>query len=200
MTKPHTAAADWNVAVQQALAEGQGVWTLGIISDDNFDAVQHSARAGDPEAARLLDVLPALIETMEALTEPTPAAPVCLTCGTSFWHKHYPHAAVVLYAARDDPGKLLVSGVCSRCWTARRTRAAPTRRSWPACVSTTAWTTCAFCSPSLPQDALELPPSQARFHARRTLIANLTVRPIFPAKYSCARAARTLKVMENVQT
>jgi hypothetical protein len=112
---PNTAAA-WNRAVRAAWAEGQGVWSLAIVTD--FDRVLRRAAAGDPEAERIMHALPALLECLERHTKPSAAAPACLTCSGAFWREHCPGAVIILSAACDDPVHLLVSGVCRRCWTA----------------------------------------------------------------------------------
>jgi hypothetical protein len=44
-------------------------------------------------------------------------------CGDAFWCQHCPGAVVVLSAARDEPARLLVSGICLRCWSTCRTDA-----------------------------------------------------------------------------
>jgi hypothetical protein len=57
------------------MIEGQGVWSLGIISGANFDGLCRRAMAGDPDAERLLLVLPVLLKCLEAHTQPTPRRP-----------------------------------------------------------------------------------------------------------------------------
>jgi hypothetical protein len=113
----------WNLAVQSAAADGQGIWRLGVLSGDTVDALILCAKAGDSEAARIVHALPLLLNCLESHAEPGPAAPVCLTCGAAFWRQHCPGIVIVLCAACPEPSSLLISGICCRCWAACGTAA-----------------------------------------------------------------------------
>jgi hypothetical protein len=117
-------AADWELAVRAAAAEGQGYYTVAVVHEANLASVCYRAADGHREARRTIEIaLPAFADQLDAHKEPSPAAPACLVCSGAFWRGHTPAAVIVLSAALDDPGHLLASGICPDCWDALGTYA-----------------------------------------------------------------------------
>ena len=108
-------------AVQAALKEGQGIWTLAIITGANIDQVHHRAAAGDRVAVRVLIAHTAVFNRLPAGASHSNALPRCLRCGALFWQRYPPAAVIALSAAVDVPERLLVSAVCADCWAASDT-------------------------------------------------------------------------------
>jgi hypothetical protein len=94
--------------------EGQGLWTLAVLTAANVGEVRRCAVAGDLVAAR------ALVASSVLLGHPSP--PPCLTCGTA-GRRPPPAAIIVLTAAVDTPMRLFVSVICVDCWAASGTDA-----------------------------------------------------------------------------
>lgn len=99
-------------------AEGQGVWRIELINRQGVLELLPHAQAGDTRAQRLLLLVRQLLDQVAACTSPDPeAGTLCLLCDTVFWQQQPPEVWSILLAERDDPHRVLATGICTGCCT-----------------------------------------------------------------------------------
>jgi hypothetical protein len=103
-------------ALEQAHAEGQGVWTVTLITRAGVGELLGRALNGEPDALQLAPMIGETVRQITAHAKPSRrTSPLCLLCDTLFWRRELPEVIAILHAHRDDPTNAIISGICLSC-------------------------------------------------------------------------------------